>query len=143
MNLNGQDWDTVVIRKKAPSTSQLKDEGAVNAARRAGVGIETVKKMTAGQNKPGGVATSSGKAAFKLEQETEDFHHERVSTELKKQIVQARTAKKLTQAQLGQLINEKPQIIQDYESGKAIPNPQVLSKLSRVLGVTLRKNSAK
>jgi putative transcription factor len=41
---------------------------------------------------------------------------------------------------LFQLINEKPQIIQDYESGKAIPNPQVLSKLSRVLGTTLRKN---
>jgi transcriptional regulator with XRE-family HTH domain len=40
-----------------------------------------------------------------------------------------------------QLINEKPQVIQDYESGKAIPNPQVLSKLSRVLGVTLRKNA--
>lgn len=139
MNLNGQDWDTVVIRKKQPTSAQLKDEGAVNAARRAGVGIETVKKMTAGQNKPGGVVTSSGKAAHKLEAETEDFHHERVSTELKKQIVQARTAKKLTQAQLGQLINEKPQIIQDYESGKAIPNPQVLSKLSRVLGVTLRK----
>jgi hypothetical protein len=39
-----------------------------------------------------------------------------------------------------QLINEKPQIIQDYESGKAIPNPQILSKLSRVLGVTLRKS---
>jgi hypothetical protein len=30
---------------------------------------------------------------------------ERVSTELKKQIVQARTAKKLTQAQLGQVRN--------------------------------------
>jgi putative transcription factor len=44
---------------------------------------------------------------------------------------------------LSQLINEKPQIIQDYESGKAIPNPQVLSKLSRVLGTTLRKNSTK
>jgi putative transcription factor len=42
-----------------------------------------------------------------------------------------------------QLINEKPQVIQDYESGKAIPNPQVLSKLSRVLGVTLRKNAPK
>eukprot|EP00878_Enallax_costatus_P046970 GHUV01057310.1.p1 GENE.GHUV01057310.1~~GHUV01057310.1.p1 ORF type:complete len:108 (-),score=15.90 GHUV01057310.1:139-462(-) len=39
-----------------------------------------------------------------------------------------------------QLINEKPQTIQEYESGKAIPNPQILSKLSRVLGVTLRKN---
>jgi putative transcription factor len=86
------------------------------------------------------VQTSSGKAAHKLDAETEDFHHEKVSTELKKQIIQARTAKKLTQAQLAQLINEKPQIIQDYESGKAIPNPQVLSKLSRVLGTTLRKN---
>lgn len=32
-----------------------------------------------------------------------------------------------------QAINEKPQIIQEYESGKAIPNPQVLSKLSRAL----------
>ena len=57
--------------------------------------------------------------------------------ELKKKIQQARLDKKLTQAQLGNLINEKPNVIQEYESGKAIPNPQVLSKLSRVLGVQL------
>jgi len=130
----GQDWDTVVIRKKKPTSAALKDESAVNAARRAGVGVETVKKVQHTQ-------TASGKAAHKLDAETEDFHHEKVSTELKKQITAARTAKKLTQAQLAQLINEKPQIIQDYESGKAIPNPQVLGKLSRVLGVTLRKNA--
>jgi putative transcription factor len=41
------------------------------------------------------------------------------------------------------LINEKPSVIQDYETGKAIPNPQVLSKLSRVLGVVLKKNPGK
>ncbi len=41
-----------------------------------------------------------------------------VSSELKKQIMQARLAKKLTQAQLANTINEKPQIIQEYESGK-------------------------
>ncbi len=40
---------------------------------------------------------------------------------------------------LPQAINEKPQVIQEYESGKAIPNPQVLSKLSRALGVVLKK----
>ena len=34
----------------------------------------------------------------------------------------ARLAKKLTQAQLAQMINEKPQVIQEYESGKAIPS---------------------
>ena len=51
--------------------------------------------------------------------------------------MQARLEKKLTQAQLGQLINEKPNVIQEYENGKAIPAPAVLSKLSRVLGVQL------
>ena len=40
-------------------------------------------------------------------------------------------------------INEKPQIIQEYESGKAIPNPQVLSKLSRILGVQLSAKGKK
>ena len=61
----------------------------------------------------------------------------RVPTELKKAIQQARLDKKLTQAQLGQLVNEKPNVIQEYENGKAIPAPAVLSKLSRVLGVQL------
>ena len=51
--------------------------------------------------------------------------------------------KKLTQAQLGQLINEKPQIIQEYESGKAIPAGAILSKLSRVLGVQLSAKAKK
>lgn len=37
-----------------------------------------------------------------------------------------------------QLINEKPQIIQEYESGKAIPNQQIISKLERALGAKLR-----
>ena len=66
-----------------------------------------------------------------------------VSTELKKRIMQARLAKKMTQAQLAQAINEKPQIIQEYESGKAIPNGAILNKLSRVLGVGLSKKGGK
>lgn len=41
-----------------------------------------------------------------------------MSSELKKEIQSARLAKKLTQAQLANLINEKPQVIQEYESGK-------------------------
>ena len=41
------------------------------------------------------------------------------------------------------MINEKPQIIQDYENGKAIPSPAVLSKLSRALGVQLSAKAVK
>ncbi|KAH0867961.1 hypothetical protein HID58_074983 [Brassica napus] len=48
---------------------------------------------------------------------------ERVPTELKKSIMQARGEKKLTHSQLAQLINEKPQVIQEYESGKARLEP--------------------
>ena len=39
-----QDWEPVVLRKKAPTAAAKKDEKAVNAARRSGADIETVKK---------------------------------------------------------------------------------------------------
>ena len=39
-----QDWEPVVIRKKAPSAALKKDEKVVNAARRAGAEIESIRK---------------------------------------------------------------------------------------------------
>ena len=33
-----------------------------------------------------------------------------------------------------QKINEKPQVIADYECGKAIPNNQVMGKIERAIG---------
>ncbi len=50
----------------------------------------------------------------------------------------ARMELKLSQKDVAQKINEKPSVLQDYESGKAIPNPQILAKLERTLGVKLR-----
>lgn len=55
-----------------------------------------------------------------------------------KAIQQARNAKGLTQVQLAQLINEKQQVVNEYEQAKGIPNQQVLAKLERALGVKLR-----
>lgn len=46
--------------------------------------------------------------------------------------------KEFSQKDVAQKINEKPSVLQDYESGRAIPNPQILGKLERVLGVKLR-----
>ncbi|GAY62681.1 hypothetical protein WN944_014256 [Citrus x changshan-huyou] len=131
-----QDWEPVVIKKKAPNAATKKDEKVVNAARRAGADIETVRKSHAGTNKAASSSTSLN--TRKLDEDTENLAHDRVPSELKKAIVQARNDKKLTQSQLAQLINEKPQVIQEYESGKAIPNQQILTKLERALGVKLR-----
>ena len=46
-------------------------------------------------------------------------------------------AKGMTQKDLATAINEKPQVVGEYETGKAIPNPQIISKLERKLGVKL------
>ena len=59
------------------------------------------------------------------------------SLELRKQIQNARMAKGMSQAQLAQIINEKPAVVQAYESGKAIPDCKVLQKLRKGIGVKL------
>ena len=46
-------------------------------------------------------------------------------------------AKKLTQQQLATAINERAQIVQQYESGAAIPNGAILEKLDKALGIHL------
>lgn len=53
---------------------------------------------------------------------------------------QARQEKEptMTQKDLATKVNEKPSVINDYESGRAIPSQQVLAKLERALGVKLR-----
>ena len=61
------------------------------------------------------------------------------STNVRPQAMQtARLELKLSQKDLAATVNEKVSVLQDYESGKAIPNPQILGKLERALGVKLR-----
>jgi len=128
-------WDEVtVLRKRAPKAGALRSQQAVNAAQRQGLDIETNKKWAAGGNKQH--ATSKNTA--KLDRETEELRHETVSLDLTKVIQQARQAKGWSQKEFATKINEKPQVVNEYESGKAIPNNQILTKMERILGVKLR-----
>ncbi|XP_066514387.1 endothelial differentiation-related factor 1 homolog [Hoplias malabaricus] len=129
------DWDTVtVLRKKGPSSAQTKSKQAVAAAQRRGEEVETTKKWSAGQNKQHLVTKNTAK----LDRETEELHHERVPLEVGKVIQKGRQDKGMTQKDLATKINEKPQVIADYESGKAIPNNQIISKIERIIGLRLR-----
>jgi putative transcription factor len=76
-------------------------------------------------------------SARKLEEAEEAGKIAKVDKSLSKAIMQARTAKKMTQKDLATAVNEKPQVIAEYESGKAVPNPQIISKLERKLGTKL------
>lgn len=128
------DWEEVTYIGHRAKANQLRSKQAVNSAMRTGADIETSKKFTAGQNKQ----SSASKNTAKLDRETEELHHEHVTLDVSKLIQQGRQAKGLTQKDLAQRINEKQQVINEYESGRAIPNNQVMSKLERAIGMKLR-----
>uniref|UniRef100_A0A4W5KKF7 HTH cro/C1-type domain-containing protein n=1 Tax=Hucho hucho TaxID=62062 RepID=A0A4W5KKF7_9TELE len=107
---------------------------AITAAQRRGEDLETTKKWSAGQNKQHLMTKNTAK----LDRETEELQHQRVSLEVGKVIQQGRQNKGLTQKDLATKINEKPQVIADYECGKAIPNNQVMGKIERAIGLKLR-----
>jgi len=130
-----QDWTPVVLKKsgaKKPKTAS----GLAKAIKDGEV--ETVKRFEGGKN----TSTSAPKASVSsaaLEAETTDFKHVTVTHEFKIALMQARTAKRMTQADLARTINVKATVIQEYESGKAIPSAAIISKFNRALGVVLPK----
>jgi len=129
------DWEDVTVIGHRAKANQLRSKQAVNSAMRSGSGsIETSKKFTAGTNKQ----IVGTKNTAKLDRETEELHHDHVSLDVAKLIQQGRQAKTMTQKDLAQRINEKQQVINEYESGRAIPNNQVMGKLERALGMKLR-----
>lgn len=129
------DWDEVTyLRKKPVRAGDAKSQKMVNAAQRKGQEVDTTKKFAAATNKQ----KSAAKDTAKLDRETEELRHEKVTMEFSKALQQARLAKGLTQKELATKINEKPQVVNEYEAGKAIPNQQIIAKLERAVGVRLR-----
>ncbi|KAK1444342.1 endothelial differentiation-related factor 1 multiprotein bridging factor 1 like protein [Babesia gibsoni] len=129
-----QDWTPVVWTKKENYKGPQK-EAALNKARRAGAEIATEKKFLAGQNKSTKAHLPTN--ASKIDNETEDFRIERVGYQFRQALQKARLAKGLTQQALARLINETETTVKEYENGSAIPNGNVLQKLSRALGTQL------
>uniref|UniRef100_A0A0K0FYM6 Endothelial differentiation-related factor 1 (inferred by orthology to a human protein) n=1 Tax=Strongyloides venezuelensis TaxID=75913 RepID=A0A0K0FYM6_STRVS len=125
------------IRAKMPDGVQVKavkKNSEIAKAMRSGNIVETAKKFNAGGNKQHQAAMNS----LKLAEETEELHHDRISLDLGKLIQRVRMDLGMSQKDLAVKINEKHTVITEYESGKAIPNQQIFSKLERVLNVKLR-----
>jgi putative transcription factor len=115
-----QDWTPVTFHKRTPAD---------------------VQKQMVPKKKSPNKSVADPAHAHVIADESESFHLETVSPKLRQQILQARLNAKLTQVQLAQRINEQPKTIQEYENGKAIPDNRILQKLSKVLGVVLKKSA--
>jgi len=132
-----EDWDNkLVIGYKKQAAKVTKKDSDLNAARRTGAVVATDKKVTAGGNKAH-QGTDHQRIA-KLDRENEVAPPPKISLSVGRAIQDGRQAAGLSQKELAQKINEKPSVLQDYESSKATPNPQILGKLERALGVKLR-----
>ncbi|KAF9557665.1 MBF1-domain-containing protein [Agrocybe pediades] len=139
-----EDWDTkVIIGSKRQVAKVTKKDSDLNGmtcflfpARRTGAVVATDKKVTAGVNKAH-QGTDHQRIA-KLDRENEVAPPPKIAPSVGRAMQAARLELKLSQKDVAQKVNEKPSVIQDYESSKAIPNPQILGKLERVLGVKLR-----
>ena len=135
------DWDTVtVIGQKAriggggPRQQVAKTSGQLNAALRSGSVIGTEKKYGSTNTK----SNPEGQRLTKLDASDDVVAVKKIEASVGKAIQQARQEKKLTQKDLATKVNEKPNVVNDYEAGRAVPNQQLLGKLERALGVKLR-----
>lgn len=136
----GQDWGAVNVGRSSANTVAVpKNNRDLDRLKAVGK-VVTEKKFGSGGN--ASAHSGAGLNAKKLE-ETDELKHVKVDKDLSKAIMQARTAKKLSQKELATKINEKPQVVGEYESGKAIPNPQIIGKIERALGCKLPRPTKK
>ena len=104
--LDHQDWKTIIIKKPKENVKNSK------------------KKINNDSQK---------KISVEKKAEEGDLKQKKITLELRQEIMKARTSKSLTQKQLASSINLPLQIISDIESGKALYNPQHISKIKRYL----------
>eukprot|EP01015_Nassula_variabilis_P005485 TRINITY_DN1405_c0_g1_i6.p1 TRINITY_DN1405_c0_g1~~TRINITY_DN1405_c0_g1_i6.p1 ORF type:complete len:161 (-),score=41.90 TRINITY_DN1405_c0_g1_i6:123-605(-) len=113
-------------------------EKAVAKAVAEGKEVETLQKGHTNKN-----TNLEAKKVAEIMNTDDQYKVETVSHDFRIALQQARQAKNLKQSDLAVKINEKASVIQLYESGKAVPDPSVISKLERVLGVRLPRQKPK
>lgn len=126
-----QQWETVFLSVKTKAATASSSTGSASAIRTAmnrGHAIESVERRR-------GQETSQRNRS--LENDTETLGHATISHDLKVALQKARQAKKMTQKELASALQEKASVINEYESGKAVPNNQLIAKMERALGTRL------
>jgi ribosome-binding protein aMBF1 (putative translation factor) len=120
--MDGQDWNTVVIHKKKTKKDKTHDGPTVLQKR---VTFPTFSKKIL---------------------ESDEIHaQEHVSKSMSDQIKTARNAMRkpdgsiVTQSDLNNMCAFPPNTIRDFENGTAVPDPNKVNKLSKILKVQLKK----
>lgn len=106
-----QDWEPVVLRKKPAVTTEV-------VQRKIFDGPPQKKK---------------------LNENPEGFDHKKIPKKIGDAISKKRIELGITQTQLAQKINEKPNIVNDIENCRGVYNHVHINKILRALGLTLKQ----
>lgn len=128
MSNHFQDWEPVVINIPKTTTPGRNAKKTTNSTQS---NMVSKKKSSNKQSKALDNST-------KIDKSDEAKRIETVSIDIARTIQQRRTEKKWTQKELATKICEQHRVISDYETGRAIPNNQILIKLERALDIKLR-----
>ena len=119
--MDHQDWNSTIFKKRAPkSTSEAKSRG-----------MKVTKERVIGKNE----AYKSNLNSRKIDNEEAEI--KKIDHSLTKIIQKARFNSKMSQKDLAQKLNLQTTVIQNYESGKVIPNKTLLFKMGKLLNVHL------
>lgn len=118
-NIDFNDYETLIIRgKNAAIEKKLRREGKTESKAKNS-NIDNVYKMR------------------KIDQSTDVEKIEKINQKVSKAIINGRTSKKMNRKQLALKIQENVKVVEEYETGKAIPNIKIINKIQRALGVKL------
>lgn len=129
---------TIYLSKGSVTKTQARSSGAIAQAKRSGAGVSHTAKYGAGGNKQ----HKGDRNDLAVDMDNENLTVKRVEKSMGKIIMKGRNAKGWTQKELAQKINEKPQVINEYESGKAVPNSQISNKIQRALNMYISGKKA-
>ena len=124
-----QDWNQITFTGSVGKAK--KGEKAVQDAYRKGNEVETIRKNVGNSNRGPPVNMR------KLADETDVVPVAELPHEFKMAMQKARVSANLSQADLAKRINEKQSVVNEYENGRAVPNPQVIVKIERALNCRL------
>lgn len=133
--MNFQDWNTVTWDKRGEKQDGQSNKKFLNEQARKGNVVSQVKNTNSNKNTN---KVDINVRKIELASEEGNLKHVTLGSEIGKRIAQARCEKKLTQKELANALYIQESVIKEFESGKALYNPNILNKLEKYLGKKLR-----
>jgi len=124
-----QNWgESYIVPKNQKTTGKQLFNQAL------GGNVEAVSKGASNKGYSGGNLTGK---SYAIAIDSEDTSVNLVGHDIKIAIQKGRQGKGWNQKQFAEALQVKPDVVKDYEAGKAIPDNSFIAKMERVLGVKL------